>query len=64
MRLRVEQETHALCFLVKQETFICLCVCLLLIDDHSVSEATLSWFSVGVDIIVTPDSLVTVLFKI
>lgn len=62
MRLRVVKETYVLCFLVKQERFVC--AWLLLIDDHSVSEATLSWFAVGVDIVVAPDSLVTVLFKI
>lgn len=62
MRLRVEEETYVLCFLVKQEKLVC--VCLLLVDDHRVSEATLSWFAVGVNIIVTPDSLVTVLFEI
>lgn len=38
--------------------------CLLLMDDHSVSEATLGGFAVGVDIVVTPDLLVTVLLKI
>lgn len=62
MRLRAEQEIDAMCFLVRQES--CICVCLLLIDDHSVCEATLSWFAVGVHIVVTPDPLVTVLFKI
>jgi len=46
-------------FLVKQG----VCVCLLLIDDHGVGEATLSRFSIGVDIVVTPDSLVTILLK-
>ena len=56
----MEEETYALCFLVKQE----MCVFLLLIDDHGVGEATLGRFSIGVDIVVTPDSLVTVLLKV
>lgn len=38
-------------------------VSLLLIDDHGVGESTLCGFSIGVDIIVAPDSLVTVLLK-